>query len=193
MEELWKPVKDYEGLYEVSNLGNVRSIAHTTRVFRYGKPMDVFHPSKVLKPQERSHGYLAVCLYGKGGKNGRFTQTSVHRMVAEAFVPNPRGCSEVNHIDEDKQNNRADNLEWCTRRENIRHGTCIERSVKKRINNVPRQRAIQRYDLDGNLIDEFINAWDAERKLGIKKHCIYNSLYKGQRGNGYYWKFKDGK
>ena len=190
MQEIWKSVKGYEGLYEVSNLGNVRSLAHTTEIVRNGTKMNMPHPSKILKPQKRQHGYLSVCLYGRGGNARGFKQVSVHRLVAEAFIPNPRNCEEVNHIDEDKQNNRADNLEWCTRKENINHGTAISRGAKARTDNPNGNgRRIRQYDFNGNLIGEYISARNAGRALGLDYRGIYNSLYQGSSAYGYYWKF----
>ena len=190
MNEIWKPVVGYEGLYEVSNLGNVRSLAHTTRVAKKDCEYDCPHPSKVLRPQTRRHGYLSVCLYGKGGKNGRFTQVSIHRLVAEAFIPNPENKTEVNHIDENKQNNRADNLEWMTHKENANHGTAIARRAKKQTDNPNRKyRRVQQIDDDGNVVGEFLSAWAVERELGFDHRNVYNGLYQGGRRCGYYWKF----
>lgn len=190
MQEIWKSVKGYEGLYEVSNYGNVRSLAHTTEIERNGIKIKMPHPSKILKPQKRQHGYLSVCLYGRGGKNGRFKQASVHRLVAEAFVPNPRNCEEVNHIDEDKQNNRADNLEWCTHKENSNHGTRGARIGHSNKHSEKRpKRPIAQFDEFGNLIEEFKSLADMQERTGLKKSNVCNSLYKGQKAYGYYWKF----
>lgn len=193
--ETWKAVKGYEGLYEVSNFGNVRSIERTVNVKRGNAVWQMTVKPKVLKPQERQHGYLGVFLYGKGGNSRGFRQFSVHRLVAEAFIENPRGCEEVNHIDENKQNNRADNLEWVTRKENIRHGTGIERSAKNRIGCYSkRHRAIEQYDNEMNSLGTFQTAYDAERKLGLDHRNIYNALYHPNcKAYGFYWRFVDEK
>lgn len=114
MEE-WREVKGYEGLYEVSNYGNVRRVGRT-RLFTGG----VNH-----------RGYKHVVLTKSGVKSTKL----LHRLVAEAFVENPRKCPEVNHRDENKLNNHADNLEWCTHLENSNYGTRGKRigeSNKKR-------------------------------------------------------------
>lgn len=172
--EIWKDVVGYEGYYEVSNLGNVRSV---TRVKK----------GKQLKPIERRHGYLAVQLHGKGGNERGFKAFSIHRLVAEAFISNPNNYPEVNHIDEDKSNNRVDNLEWVTHKQNMNSGTIIESFEGRKSH---RAKPIIQYDREGNMIAEFDSASDAGKKLGIDYRNIQNSLYKGQMAYGYYWKFK---
>ena len=129
MEEIWKDVVGFEGLYEVSNLGHIRSLPHETVIERKkGKPYVLKKSGSYLTPQPRQHGYMSVWLYGNGGNNGRAgKQYSVHRIVAEAFCYKPEGCNEVNHINENKTDNRACNLEWCTHKENSNHGTRGER------------------------------------------------------------------
>ena len=113
MEEAWKSIKDYEGLYEVSNMGRVRSLGRW--VNDNGSKRWV--KGRILKPADAGKGYLYVNLRnGLKGKNFK-----VHRLVAEAFVPNPENKPQVNHKDLDKQNNRADNLEWVDAFKNQRH------------------------------------------------------------------------
>ena len=120
MKEKWKPIVGYEGLYEVSNMGSVRSL---TRVVdfrdRAGKMNQRVIKGRVLKPQKQRTGYLHVGL----SKDGKVTLFRVHRLVAVAFIDNPKGLYEVNHIDEDKTNNRADNLEWCDHKYNNNYGS----------------------------------------------------------------------
>ena len=123
--EEWRTVvidgEIYEG-YEVSNMGRVRSLNYGGRTCKV----------QVLKPNVNTRGYLQVCLY----KNGERKWIRVHRLVAFAFIPIPNddieNKTDVNHIDENKQNNRADNLEWTTRKQNLNHGTHNERSAKAR-------------------------------------------------------------
>ena len=123
-EEVWRDVPGYEGLYMVSDMGNVLSLGG-----RKGS-----EPMKVLRQSLMSSGYKKVCLR----KNGAAKNVSVHRMVAAAFVPNPNNKSEVNHKDGDKHNNMASNLEWVTKSENALHasrvlgrkGRGVEHSVK---------------------------------------------------------------
>lgn len=103
-EEVWKPIKDYEGLYEISNLGRVKSL-------NYGGT----GKGKVLKNIERSNGYLGVRLT----KNGKTKAFKVHRLVAEAFIPNPEDKPCVDHINTIKNDNRVENLRWATHKENM--------------------------------------------------------------------------
>lgn len=111
-EEIWKDIPGYEGLYQVSDLGKVRSL---DRVIIYKNGQRHFYRGMILSPGKNISGYLNIRL----GSNGR--ETGVHRLVAEAFIPNPDKKQDVNHINGDKADNRAKNLEWCTRAENMNH------------------------------------------------------------------------
>lgn len=114
MEE-WKNVIGYEGLYEVSNKGNVRNVRRNT----------------LLKLSKTNYGYIQVHLY----KNGIRTGLRVHRLVAEAFIPNPDNLPQVNHKDEDKTNNNVTNLEWCTVKYNTNYGHRTENAINTRVKN----------------------------------------------------------
>ena len=130
MEEIWKDIEGFEGLYQVSNLGRVRSLGRDiVRRTRYGTMAPYHISGKVLKPLHSQGDYCYVHLFDKDGTS---INHKVHRLVAKAFVPNPNNLNEVNHIDEDKDNNRADNLEWCKHVDNCNHGTRNERSAAKR-------------------------------------------------------------
>ena len=115
MTEIYKDIKDLEGKYQVSNFGQILSLNYR----KTGK-------AELLKPGKTKDGYPIVILY-KDGKKKTFT---IHRLVAETFLPNPNNLLEVNHKDEDKTNNSVDNLEWCTREYNINYGTHNERMSK---------------------------------------------------------------
>lgn len=170
MEEIWKDVDGYAGKYQVSNFGNVR---------RVGK--------RVLKPQIRGQGYLSVWLYD--GHN-HAKQVSVHRLVADAFIPNPNGLDEVNHLDECKRNNRVDNLAWCTHRDN-----CVYGDRPKRIGvantNGKRSRAIEQYTLDGALVCVYPSLQEAGRH-GFEASNICrcaNGHPKYPHAYGYKWQY----
>ena len=116
MIEEWRPVVGYEGLYEVSNTGQVRSLdRYVIDSLGHRK----FYKGKVLSIVKNKNGYLLINLYC----NEKNKKCLVHRLVAEAFVSNPDNLPEVNHKDEDKTNNRVDNLEWCNRKYNVNFGT----------------------------------------------------------------------
>ena len=116
MGEIWKPVVGYENLYEVSNLGRVKSLKDNKGRYR----------EKIKSSSDNGRGYLNVCLY----KNGKGKRCYIHRLVAEAFLDNPNNYPIINHKDENKQNNHVSNLEWCDYEYNNTYGTCVQRRVK---------------------------------------------------------------
>lgn len=131
MEE-WKDIEGYEGCYQVSNEGNVKSLEKVILnpvTKRYNTK-----PSRILKPNKVAFGYLQVTLYNK--VNGEKTRKSkyIHVLVAYAFIGEKRDGYEVNHIDEDKTNNKLSNLEYLTRKENNNYGTRVQRASKAMIN-----------------------------------------------------------
>lgn len=122
MTEQWRPIEGYEGLYEVSNLGKVRSL---DRIDCTGRRLK----GKILIPLMMKNGYLSVFLC----KEGKAKHFLIHRLVAQAFILNPEGLKEINHKDEDKTNNLVDNLEYCDRKYNMNYGTRTERDVQTKI------------------------------------------------------------
>ena len=119
MEEEFRDVKGYEGLYQVSNIGRVKSLGNGNSTCPY------FLKERILSTTKRRN-YLAVTL----SKQGKRKMYSLHRLVAETFIPNPNNYPCVNHLDENKQNNSVDNLEWCTYKYNCNYGTRNERISK---------------------------------------------------------------
>lgn len=118
--EIWKPVVGYEGIYEVSSLGRIRSLP---RIVKSRSPNGRLMKGKIRKPNFRSHGYIQFNLYDKENKN--FAARNLHRIIAMAFIPNPENKPEVNHIDANPSNNSLSNLEWVTHKENIVHAVKI--------------------------------------------------------------------
>lgn len=129
MEEIWKPVKGFEGYYEVSNLGRVRSIDRV--VVDNVRNCERLLKGKILIQRNNSNGYMGIMFC----KEHKLYNKYVHRLVAETFIPNPDNLPQVNHKDEDKSNNRADNLEWCTSFYNNEYGTRKKRWYETRIKN----------------------------------------------------------
>lgn len=122
MEELWRDIEGYEGRYQVSNLGRIRSLDHYSKehVSKYGKRYRHLFRGRMLTFSSDADGYLDVYLTDQ---NGHMSTFRVHRIVATAFIPNPDNLPCVNHKDECKSNNVVDNLEWCTNDYNINYGT----------------------------------------------------------------------
>lgn len=124
-QEIWKPIKGFEGLYEVSNLGRVKAL---TRTIRSKRNYVRTHKGVMLRQQIECNGYYRVRL----SKNSKAFRFVTHRLVAIAFIPNPHNYPQINHKDENKLNNHVDNLEWCTPKYNINYGTGIKRRASKR-------------------------------------------------------------
>ena len=145
MEE-WKSIAGYEGLYEVSNYGRVKSLGRI--VIRKNGWACTFK-QKILRTHKTLKGYVLVDLH----KNNKAKRLYVHRLVAEAFIPNHKKMPEINHKDEDKENNAVGNLEWCSRIENVRYGTGIKRGGQAR------SKKVYQYSFSG----ELIKIWDSNR------------------------------
>lgn len=126
--ELWKPISGYEGYYEVSNFGKVKSLSRVVKAVSHNKIITRKTPEKCLKPilTGKDNAYLTVTLC----KEGKCKPILLHRLVAEAFLPNPDNLPCVNHKDENPKNNCVDNLEWCTYAYNNSYGTRNERISK---------------------------------------------------------------
>lgn len=132
MSEVWKPIKGYENEYEVSNLGRVRSLDREVvqSCTKWGKPMTRKIKGTIISQVDNCRGYFKVSL-NKPGEERK--SCFVHRLVAEAFVSNLGGKPNINHIDYNKHNNAASNLEWCTQRENVLHSVERMRHPRKAI------------------------------------------------------------
>lgn len=168
MEEIWKDIPGYESLYQISNFGRVKSFREGTK---FGKQKEY-----ILKPSLITSGYHVVTLYSKE----RREKHQVHRLVANAFLDNPLNLPCVNHKDENKLNNRADNLEWCTYQYNNNYGTARIRARKTRNN------PILQKTLDGDPIAIYASSVIAATLLGLKVHSI-NSWCRSGVGGGYRW------
>lgn len=181
MKEVWKDIEDYEGLYQVSNHGRIRSLGH-----------DTWHTGRILKPHLDGKGnYYVICLH----KNKTLKHCLVHRLVAQAFIPNPNNLPCVNHKDEVKTNNRADNLEFCTISYNARYGMASRNQLdaRKMSGGITAEKAVIQYDMDGNIIAEYVSIMDASRTLGINKTSISNCCHckLGKNSfNGFVFEFK---
>lgn len=181
MEEVWKPMRGHESLYEVSNLGRIRSI-----------PKTGFRKRAVLAQHTERHGYKRIRLTDG---NVKFSAL-VHRIVAEAFVPNPDEKPIVNHIDGDKGNNRADNLEWVTYKENHEHAVRTGLIPKNQIMNaveasrkVPRKNSVMVRRSDGVT---YRSISEAARAVGVDRAVLSRAVahVRGKRtAGGYEWEY----
>ena len=168
MTEYWRDIEGYEGLYQVSNLGRVKSLKDC-----YGKDRE-----KILKPRKDKYGYLTLSLC----KNGVKKSFTVHRLVAQAFIhnPNPNHYTQVNHLDENRTNNKLSNLQWCTCQENLNYGNRVKNYIKTRGHKV---RCIETGKVYNSLRE-------AERDTG----CAHTHISECVRGiakqcNGLHWEY----
>lgn len=157
MKEIWKEILGYEGLYEVSNLGKVRN-KKTGRILK-------------LRGNKKKYWRIVLC------KDGVCKEYKLHRLVAQAFLPNPQNFPQVNHKDENPDNNIVSNLEWCTALYNVRYSQAIP---------------VLQYDLQGNFIREWGGENEAADALSIPqgnicKCCQGTRNYAG----GFIWKYKN--
>ena len=180
MKEIWKDIKNYEGQYQVSSFGKVKSLNYK----RSGK-------EKILSAGRSNTGYLTVVLCNNKNRKTFY----IHKLVAEAFINNIKNKSEVNHIDGNKENNCVNNLEFCTTKENIQHawkkGLCEKlRNNLKLHPNAPKRKVIQ-YSLNGKFIKKWESLSEAERELNINRgsicFCCKNKI---KSAGGYKWRYE---
>lgn len=194
---IWKPVNGYEGYYEVSNNGDIRSVDRIVGGNGAHSINGVF-----MKPQVGAGGYLTVCL----SKNGKSKPHKIHRIVASAFIDNPDNKPMIDHINTDRTDNRIENLRWVTALENSRNPLSIKhhvspskkcekksnpihRNIRKTAHNYPKK--VYRYDLNGNYIDGFVSIIDAERSTQIEMSGIRKALDRSYKtAGGFLWKTK---
>lgn len=164
MKEIWKDIPGYEGLYQASTDGRIRSINYSKIILR-----------KNLQP----NGYEAVTLY----KNKIKKFFLVHRLIAMTFIPNSKGKPAINHKDEIRHHNSVDNLEWVTNKENQNYGHCMYNMA------VAQGKTIFQYTQEGKLIRSFYSGGEAQRVTGINRYHI-SAVVHGKRktAGGYVWR-----
>ena len=158
---IWRFIKGYENIYQISNNGQVKSLRN----------------NKILAPGKTTSGYDFVLLSVKGKRENKM----IHRLVAETFIPNPNGFKEVNHIDGDKNNNTVDNLEWCTRKDNLKHA--VDMGLRRSQCNIIREVVVI---TPGNNIKFFKSMKDCSNYFGFKRSWL--SRYICKNGNPCFYK-----
>lgn len=182
MEEKWKPIKNYEELYQVSNCGRIKRNYREYTLFNHltKRENKRIVKEKILKGTTNK-GYKRICLT----KNKKEKNLHIHRLVAEAFIPNPQNKPFINHIDGNKQNNCVDNLEWCDCDENNNHA--YETHLRKGAGKIP----IIQYDLNDNYIASFESINEASKMTGLDiRHISRNIKGIGNQIGGYKFKVK---
>lgn len=168
--EVWKTIPGYEGRYEVSSLGNIKSINFAG----HGK-------NRILKKCLNADGYEVTTL----SKDGVPKFTLVHRLVAQVFVPNPNNLPFINHINENRSDNRAENLEWCTASYNANFGSRNRRMA------ISLGKRVEQYTIGGKLVNTYYSASEAARVLGLNPSAIAECCRGGRRKSvgGFIWRY----
>jgi len=188
MEEIWKDVPQYEGMYQVSTKGRVRSLDRTYPT----KKSKAFHKKgKVMSPNINNSGYYYLCLCN--GKKHWYAK--LHRIVAATFIPNPDNLPEVNHINGNKLDNSVENLEWCNHSDNHKHSYRIGLSKIEIAQRAKRKKVVQIDPITGVVIKEWSSVIEAERFFNKTNprptnicRCVngYNKI-----AYGYKWRYKE--
>ena len=189
MQEIWKDIKNYEGIYQVSNLGNVRSLTHKVKTF------NGFRTSKgqILKILKMNNGYCRVDLR----LNQNHNYFLVHRLVAQEFIPNPNNYPCINHKDNNPLNNNVNNLEWCTQSYNVKysyiHGNAKPTAGCFQKGNIPHnKRKINQYTKNGEFICSYQSIKEASDLTGINRCAINSCLAQNTKtSGGFIWKYAD--
>ena len=189
MEEIWKDIAGYEGKYQVSDLGRVRSLdRYQQRTdHRSGKQYETFKKGSMITQHQGNNGYMRAKIFDKDGQK---KMALVHRLVAEAFIPNPQNLPQVNHKDENKTDNRAENLEWCTGSYNVTYNDLHTR----RYNNGGgrRKRPVEQLTMDGQFVARFDSVTEAAEAVGASVAHIWNTCDGRQKSScGYRWRYAE--
>ena len=178
MKEVWKDVHGFEEAYQVSNFGRIKRKERTDSNNRT-------HKERIMSPSMYSNGYMNVELR----MNNKKRRTSVHRLVAEAFIDNPLNLPQINHKDENKANNHVSNLEWCTAQYNIRYNDGVKR---RRNTAILKSNVVCKYNMKGEFIEKFDCATDAAISVNGKCSEIVSCCHHRPHSlsyKGYMWRF----
>lgn len=176
--EVWRDIEGYEGKYQVSNMGRVKSLPKQDGFYQ------IKH-ERILKPIPTKNGYLRVHLRNSSKQD----IVLIHRLVAMLFVKNPNGFKVVNHKDENKFNNRADNLEWCTHVYNVNYGTGIKRRTEKF--RMEHSRSVDMFDLNGNYIRTYDCMRDVRNDGFSPSNVFACCVGRYKQHHGYKWRYSN--
>lgn len=174
LQEIWKDISNYEGLYQISNLGRVKSLSK--------KSGFLILKERIMKPTIKDNGYYQIALY----KNKKGCKKYIHRLVAEAFIPNPNNYPCINHKDYNKANNNVDNIEWCSYSQNNTYSNCqVVAGASKRI-------PVLQCDKNGVILKEWECSLRAGQELGFSNSSI-TACCRGRANTayGYTWRYKN--
>lgn len=188
--EIWKDIAGFEGHYQISNLGRVKSLSRKIQNHSKHRVSKEFI-LKITVDDRTDCNYHLISLC----KNAQYTQTSVHRLVATAFIPNPDNKPCVNHKNGDGTDNSIENLEWCTYSENNLHSFRVLNRVNPHKNKFGRDalrvlHKINRYTKEGMFMDYFIGIGEASRKTGFDASTILKAAKKQKIAYGFLWKLE---
>jgi hypothetical protein len=185
MEEIWKEIKGYEGYYQVSTFGRVRTMDRIIIQSFGGQNKKCLYKSKILKLFKEKIGYISTAI----SLNGKVKSFRVHRLVAETFIPNPQNKKTVNHINAIKSDNRVENLEWATYKENNDHSIANNlRTPPKRIGRNYGTK-ISQFTLDGIWVKDWKSAESIRRELAFSGSSILKCVHGVYKtSNGFIWK-----
>ncbi len=202
-KEIWQNIKGYEGLYQVSNMGRIKRLPKTEYVYNYLSNTKVkrVKKEKILAYKRNSNNYIIVTL----SNNGVSKAYTIHRLVAQTFIPNPNNYPQINHINGKKYDNRVENLEWCTASENIKHASRVglrkttkkqktqaKRNLKKA--NEAKKRKIYQLTKDNKII----KVWDSMSDIFRELHFYWGNIgsvcrKEKELAYGYKWEYKEKK
>lgn len=184
MKEIWKPIPNYEGHYEASTLGRICSVDRVVVLKdKCGKDRPCNYKSRILKPCKHTFKrnakprYMVVL-----SKEGKTKSTDVHKIIAVTFLENGKGYDTVNHIDGNPLNNRVDNLEWTTKKENNRHAF--------KNNLIHTMKPVAMLDpITKEVLKVYPSEAEACRRIGVRQGKIRMSIKNGWKKHGFYWRY----